>query len=143
VLHDDGAPAAEFSCDEPIRIRVRLLIREQTPDMILDLTVFTLDGIRVLFTDFRDGDPSIAERLGVGLHTFEIRIPGRVLASMTYTIGMAAYRRIGFEENQHYFDFQPRCGQFTLRDLVSIRQDRPGVLGLLLPWNHQRQDIPD
>ena len=35
-----------------------------------------LDGIRVLFSDIRDSDPSITERLGVGLHTFEIRIPG-------------------------------------------------------------------
>ena len=62
---------------------------------------------------------------------------------MTYLIGHGRIPRIGSEEHQHYFDFRPRCCEFTLRDLVSIRQDRPGVLGLLLPWSQHRQDVPD
>ena len=37
--------------------------------MFIDL--YTIDGVRVLYSDIRDGDPSIVERLGVGLHTFD------------------------------------------------------------------------
>ena len=56
----------------------RFEIRRPIPDTDPDVHRLShLDGIRVLFSDVRDGDPSIAERLGVGLHTFEIRIPGR------------------------------------------------------------------
>ena len=46
--------------------------------------------VSVLFSDVRDTDPSVPERLGVGPHTFEITIPPRLLAPTTYLLSIAA-----------------------------------------------------
>ena len=99
-----------------------------------------MEGIQVLFSDFRDGDPSIADRLEVGLHTFEIRNPARLLAPTSYNVGLVAIKQFGDERGNRYLDAQPQCCEFTVRDLSNTLQDRPGVLGLLLPWEHQHQD---
>ena len=40
----------------------------------------------MLSSDIRDTDPAAHERLGVGLHTFEIKIPPRLLAPTTYLL---------------------------------------------------------
>jgi lipopolysaccharide transport system ATP-binding protein len=136
VVHEDGTPGSEFSCDEPIKVRLRLLIRRPLADILVDFSIDTIDGIRVVFGDVRDGDPSIVERLVVGLHTFEIRIPAHVLSARTYVIAMAAYKCFA-NEHQNEIDFRPACFEFTMRDLRNMRQDRPGLLGLVLPWDHQ------
>jgi len=52
-----------------------LEVREPVPSIFLTLILQNLDGTRVLFSDVRDTDPSVPERLGVGPHTFEITIP--------------------------------------------------------------------
>ena len=70
VLHDNNTPGSEFSCDEPIKVRLKLVIRKPLQNVLVDFGIDTQEGIRVLYGDFRDGDPSIVERLGVGLHTF-------------------------------------------------------------------------
>jgi lipopolysaccharide transport system ATP-binding protein len=90
-----------------------------------------LEGTRVLFSDIRDTDPSASDRLSVGLHTFEIKIPPRLLASTTYllTVGSAS-KYSGVLDHEH------NCCEFTLRDLSSQDQSRPGVLGIRLPWEH-------
>ena len=77
-----------------------------------------------------------------GVHTFEIRIPARLLAPMTYMIGMSHTGSSADDRRNPYLDAQPRCCEFTLRDLSNSRQDRPGVLGLLLPWEHQPSGRP-
>jgi lipopolysaccharide transport system ATP-binding protein len=140
VLHEDDTPGSEFTCDEPIKIRVTLLMRQLVSDTLIDLSIFTVDGTRVLFTDFRDGDPTIVERLGVGLHIFELQIPARLLAPTTFTIGMAAYRRFSDAKGHQDGDIQPRCGEFSLRDVNNLWQHRPGVLGILIPWKHTHRE---
>lgn len=89
------------------------------------------EGIRVFRSDVRDGDPTIIERLGVGTHTFDVRIPGQLLAPMTYLVNLGCCNR--FE----MIDVRESCCEFTLRDLVSKRPDRTGFLSVLLPWGHQ------
>jgi lipopolysaccharide transport system ATP-binding protein len=142
VLHEDGMPGTTFECDEPIRIRLRYEVRKPVSGTFLHFALFTIDGIQVLFSDYRDGDPSIAERLGPGLHTFEIRIPARLLAPTAYTINLAAIKQFGDHQGNHYLDAQSQCGEFTVRDLRNSLGDRPGVLGVLLPWEHQHQAEP-
>jgi lipopolysaccharide transport system ATP-binding protein len=133
ILHDDGALGTDFSCDEPVIIRLRLEIRRPVPGTFLTLTVQNIEGIRILFSDIRDVDPSITERLGVGRHTFEVAIPPRLLAPTTYllTINLVDRRPGAF------FDHRASCCEFTLRDLADHRPDRGGVLSLRLPWAHR------
>jgi lipopolysaccharide transport system ATP-binding protein len=139
VLHEDGDPDSEFSCDEPIRVRLEYEVRKPVSGNFLHLSLFTIEGIQVLFSDFRDGDPSIADRLGAGLHTFEIRIPARLLAPTSYNIGLVAYKQFGDDRGDVHLDAQAQCCEFTVRDRSNSLQDRPGVLGLLLPWEHQQR----
>jgi lipopolysaccharide transport system ATP-binding protein len=135
ILHEDGSLGSDFSCDEHVTIRLRYEIREPIPSMFMTFSLQNLDGTRVLFSDVRDIDPSIPERLGVGLHTFEIKIPPRLLAPTTYVLTISSIIRFSGVVDQH-----DACCEFTLRDL-STRLTAPGrssVLGVLLPWNHRR-----
>jgi hypothetical protein len=34
------------------------------------------------------------------------------------------------------------CREFTLRDLTNLRQNRPALLGIQLPWDHVYQGHP-
>src|SRR5262249_43694861 len=84
----------------------------------------------------RDMDPTATERLGAGLHTFDIEVPARLLAPTTYllTIGSGSKhlsKHLGVIDHQH------ACCEFTLRDLSMQDQSRPGVLGVQLPWSHR------
>ena len=94
--------------------------------------LLNLEGVHVFSSDLRDGAPTAGERLEVGLHTFEIRVPGQLLAAMTYQVSLGCV-----SSNREMIDVQPSCCEFTLRDLVSRRQDRPGFLSLILPWEHR------
>ena len=104
--------------------------------MFLSFYLQNLEGTRVLFSDIRDTDPAVSDRLGAGLHTFEIQIPPRLLAATTYllTVGSTS-RTFGIIDHQH------TCCEFTLRDFSTQDQSRPGVLGIQLPWN-QRDGEP-
>jgi lipopolysaccharide transport system ATP-binding protein len=133
VLHGDGTLGTDFSCDEAVTIRLRFEIRRPVPGTFLTLIVRNLEGVCTLFSDMRDIDHSVVERLGVGRHTFEITIPPRLLASTTYLVSINLVdRRPGF-----YFDHRTSCCEFTLRDLEEHRTDRPGVLSVKLPWTHR------
>jgi hypothetical protein len=101
----------------------------------LALSLQNLDGTQVIFSDIRDMDPAVTERLGVGLHTFEISIPPRLLAPTTYLLTVTSVIRFAGVVDQH-----DACCEFVLRDLSLVRLstiDRTCVLGILLPWNHE------
>jgi lipopolysaccharide transport system ATP-binding protein len=136
ILRSDGSPGADFSCEESFVIRIQFEVRQSASGLKLWFTLLNLEGIRVFCSDIRDGDPSITERLGVGLHTFEITVPGQLLAPMTYLLNIGCTGEAG-----EGLDFQMSCCEFTLRDLVSQRPDRPGFFSVLLPWEHHRDSI--
>jgi lipopolysaccharide transport system ATP-binding protein len=140
VLHEDDTPGTEFGADEPIKIRLGLAIRKSI-HLTVTFSLFTHDGIRVLFCDARDGDSSIVERLGEGEHTFQIRIPPRLLASTTYTIEIATWPVLSFDPLATDHDTRSGFAEFTIRDLTGVYQNRPGMLGLMLPWEHQCHDV--
>ena len=96
-----------------------------------------MEGTRVLYSDIRDTDPAIDERLGVGVHTFVITIPSRLLAPTTYllTIGSAG-------QYSGVIDHHHDCCEFTLRDLDTQNQSRTGVLGIQLPWHGVDLPVP-
>jgi homopolymeric O-antigen transport system ATP-binding protein len=137
VLRQDGEPSSEFGCDEPFVIRLEFEVRRPLPNSKLFIDLFTLDGVRVLCSDIRDRDPSIIERLGVGVHTFEVRVPGHLLAARPYLLNIACEYL-----NQDMIDGHLACCEFTLRDTVSPWPDRPGFFCVLLPWEHQHAPAP-
>jgi lipopolysaccharide transport system ATP-binding protein len=134
ILREDGTPASEFGCDEPFVIRLELEVRRAIPDLFAYFDLYTIDGIRLFNSDIRDGDPSIVERLGVGRHTFEVRVPAQLLGGTTYLMNIACYRLGGVE----VVDNHVACCEFTLRDTISSSPDRPGLLSVLVPWRHHR-----
>ena len=138
VVHKDGSPGSEFSCDEAVVIRLQFEIRERTSSLVLMLFLQNLDGTRVLFSDVRDIDPTVPERLGMGQHAFEIEIPPRLLAPTTYLLTVTCMIRFAGVVDQ-----QDACCEFTLRDLSTrlIVPGRSSVLGVLLPWSHQPSEL--
>ena len=96
-----------------------------------------LEGTRVIYSDIRDADPTVTERLGEGLHTFEIEIPPRLLAPTTYLVSVNSFIQFGGA-----IDDRPRCCEFTFTELANVIHQSLGVLGVQLPWNH-RQSPPE
>jgi lipopolysaccharide transport system ATP-binding protein len=131
ILPSDGVShGADFTNDEPITIRLTYEVRQPVVGTYLTLYLQNIEGTRVLFSDIRDADPDFDDQLGVGVHTFTVTVPPRLLAPNSYllTIGSAG-RYSGVIDNRH------DCCEFTLRDLESQNQTRPGVLGIQLPWH--------
>jgi lipopolysaccharide transport system ATP-binding protein len=131
ILRGDGTPGTELSCDEPFVVRLQLEVRRAIPDLKVWFTLLNLDGIRVFSSDVRDADPSIAGRLEVGPHTFEITIPPRLLAPATYLINLGCASQHGDP-----LDVRRSCCEFALRELGNQRQEYHGLSGILLPWEH-------
>ena len=130
ILRGDGSLGSDFSCDEPITIRLRYEVRKPTAGTFLTFYLQNLEGTRVLFSDIRDTDPSMTERLVAGRHTFEIQIPPRLLAPTTYLLTIdSTSKYLGIIDHQH------TCCEFTLRDFSMQDQSRSGVLGIQLPWD--------
>lgn len=136
MIHGDGSPGADFTSEEPVIIRITYEVRSPTTDLYLTLYLQNLDGTRVLFSDIRDTDPSITERMSVGLHTFDVKIPPWLLAPTTYLLTIGSLSRFAGTVDYHH-----SCCEFTLRDLSSQDQSRLGVLGIKLPWYHRFNQI--
>jgi lipopolysaccharide transport system ATP-binding protein len=133
ILHSDGTPGSDFSCDEPVTIRLSLEVRERTPGMFLSFYIQNLEGTRVLCSDPRDTDPSVAEHIGVGFHTFEIKLPPKLLAPMTYLLSITGTIQFSGDLEHH-----EACCEFRLRDMANPHH-RSGVLGIQIPWEHQAE----
>ena len=136
VVHRDGNLGSDFSCDEPVTIRLRLLVREPQRGMILAFALDNLEGTRVVYSDIRDIDPSLTERLGVGLHTFETEIPPRLLTPNPYVVSIVSYLQFGGTIDKH-----PSCCEFSLTELANAIHQPQGVLGVKLPWNHRQSPL--
>ena len=131
IVHGDGSDNPDFSCDEPATIRFTVEAREKTAGTFLMFYLENLEGTRVLFSDIRDTDPSAVSRIGAGLHTFEIKIPPRLLAPTTYLLTVICWIHFRGIVDEHR-----ACCEFTVRDLINPHASRQGVLGVLLPWDH-------
>ncbi len=131
IFHADGGAATDFTCDESINLRFKYEVRRPVSESYLTFYLQNQEGTRVLHSDIRDLDADLNENLGVGIHTFDITIPPRLLGATTYllTVGSAS-KYTGIID--HHYD----CCEFTLRDLASQNQSRRGVLGIQLPWAH-------
>ena len=119
-------------------IRLRFEIREPIPSLFLTFFLQNMDGVQVVFSDVRDTDPEVAERLRVGLHTFEIKIPSRLLAPTTYSLTVSSYIRF-----TGVVDQRDACCEYVLRELTAMRTGHVGrssILSLFLPWEHERSD---
>jgi lipopolysaccharide transport system ATP-binding protein len=141
-LHNDGSPGAEFDCDEPITIRLCFEVREPNLGTVVTFHIQNLEGVRVLYSDIRDANPSVINQLGMGLHVFEIKIPPRLLAPTTYVLTVSSAIH-----STDIVDEQEACCEFTLCDFSNSvsapRRSRLGVLGLQLPWYHRQNFAAD
>jgi homopolymeric O-antigen transport system ATP-binding protein len=139
IFGGDGDLRSDFSCDEPVTIRLRFEIRRPVYNLSLSFYIQNLDGTRVIFSDIRDRDPSVTGRLSVGVHTFEVTIPPRLLAPTTYLLSVSSLMQGTGVIDQH-----DACCEFSFQDL-SLMQiglvKRSSVLGVLLPWNHESARI--
>jgi lipopolysaccharide transport system ATP-binding protein len=138
TLHEDGSPASDFTCDEPIKLRFQYKVRRPITESYLTFYVQNQEGTRVLYSDVRDLDPEVPERLGVGVHTFNITIPPRLLGATTYLLTVGSAGKYAGVIDHHY-----DCCEFTLRDLAIQDQKRPGVLGIQLPWKHDVESFAE
>jgi lipopolysaccharide transport system ATP-binding protein len=130
ILHSDGSPGSDFSCHEPVNIRLRFEVRQPKKGLCVSFSIQNIEGTRVLSSDIRDTDPAAAERLGVGVHDFEIQIPPRLLAPTSYLMTVNCVIQFTGVIDQHV------CCEFTLRELSSAIHQRGDVLGVQLPWAH-------
>jgi lipopolysaccharide transport system ATP-binding protein len=137
LVHEDGTIASEFSTEESLTIRIRFVVREWESARTLTMTIQTLEGVLVVFSDFRDGNPSMGEMLGIGEHTFEVPVAAQLLAPSTYVVNVHCV-------SEYHGPIEERfsCLEFTLRDLVNMRQWRPGILGTNMPWVHHHESVP-
>ena len=139
ILHGDGSSlSTDFSCDEPITIRIVYEVRQVVAGTYLTFYLQNMEGTRVLFSDIRDMNPDIGERLGVGsphLHGYD---PAQ--ASGAYDL-LADDRQRGQV---------CRCPRPSAR-LLRIHPPRPGyskpvparVLGIQLPWHRSEMQDKD
>jgi lipopolysaccharide transport system ATP-binding protein len=141
-LHNDGSQGAEFSCDEPVTIQLRFEVREPTLGTVVTFHIQNLEGVRVLFSDIRDTNPSVTNLLSAGSHVFRIEIPPRLLAPTTYVLTISSAIH-----STDIIDEREACCEFTLRDFSNrysaLRRSRLGVLGLRLPWEHRQSSAED
>ncbi len=139
VCHADGTLGSDFSCDEPVTIRLRFEMRKPSLSPMLVVSLRNLDGTQVLLSDIRDTDDAVNERLAVGHHTFEITIPPRLLGETSYLLSVSSGVALtGWVEQRE------DCCEFTLRDFSNrlTTNGRSCVLGVMLPWDHQYR-LPD
>ena len=120
ILHDDGGLASEFSCDESVTIRLIYEVRSVVPGTFLTFSLRTIEGTTALFSDIRDRDVSAPERLSIGKHAFEIKIPPRLLSATTYRLDVTTSSKIS-----GVLDHRRDCCEFTLRDLAAPNQTAP------------------
>jgi lipopolysaccharide transport system ATP-binding protein len=135
VLHVNGAPGSHIGCDEPFIVRLRFEVRAPIPSLRIWFTLLNAEGIRVFNSEASDDDPSTADRLEIGRHTFEITVPGQLLAPMTYLMNIGCSNQAG-----EMFDFQMSCCEFTIHHVGAQQPGRPGFFSTLLPWGHH-QDV--
>ncbi|MHB1558791.1 MAG: ABC transporter ATP-binding protein [Isosphaeraceae bacterium] len=133
IYRSDGTPAADLGCDESFAIRITLEVRRPVKAETVWFELLNPEGLPILCSDIRDGDPSIIERLGVGVHNFEIKVPAYLLGPATYMMNLTYHTPFGRQETLS------SCCEFTLRDVTSPRPNRPGFLRAMLPWEHTHE----
>jgi len=133
LLHADGGGAVDFSCDEPIVLRFSYEVRRPVRQNYLSFYINTADGVRILYSNFRDLNPEHLEALQrPGLHTFEVVVPPRLLGGGTYQLSLDSSAPF-----MSSLDLRADCCEFTVRDLTIRDEARPGLIGALIPWSHR------
>jgi hypothetical protein len=77
----------------------------------------------------REASRGFDGNLPAGVHTFEIRVPPRTLAPGQYSLTVGSANL-----NSSRIDYRADCCTFEIHETGSNRSRRPGVVGLLLPW---------
>jgi lipopolysaccharide transport system ATP-binding protein len=136
VLHEDDGRGSDFTCDESIKLRFRYKVRRPITESYLTFYLQNQEGTRVLYSDIRDLDPEVPDRLGVGVHTFNVTIPPRLLGATTNLLTVGSAGKYAGVIDHHY-----DCCEFTLRDLAVQDQSRPGVLSVQLAWKQDEATL--
>ena len=78
ILRSDGSSGSEFSCDEPVTIRLHFEVRKSTPGTVVTFHIQNLEGVPVLFSDIRDTDPSVTDSAWLGTPRVRDQYPSAI-----------------------------------------------------------------
>ena len=123
----EGERRSTFSQNEPVDLTAELLVKRPVPGLYLTMVLRSVTGQIVFVSDSRDVEP--VPPLAPGLHELRVRIPGGLLNSDSYAITMGAASP--YDGN---LDRREAACEFEVHDIDGARSDRPGTLGLRLPW---------
>jgi hypothetical protein len=128
-LNQSGEPAGEVSCDDGVILEVSFYLRERLPKLNLALRLRSSNGVLVLYSQVNEAIEDFASRLKPGFTTVRLAIPERLLAPDLYQVDLRAK-----SQRAELADHESVCG-FRIIDLSTKRSERrPGVIGLVLPW---------
>ncbi len=126
-----GNATQNFSCDNPVNIKLEIQVRKQTPGLYGYLGIDKSDGTKVLVSDTYDAG-NLLDNLPVGMYTIMVTIPPRTLGHGDYLI---VYSLSSRATNNHIIDMGVNICGFSLDDFTSKRgNDRLGFFSTLPEW---------
>lgn len=133
LVNEAGETVQKFSCDESVGIKFDVYVRKKLPGLYGYIGVDKPDGTKILVSDSFDAiDLNPMDSLPVGMHTFLVTIPPRILGCGEYVIHFS----MGCPAADNFHVDVPGvvCG-FSLDDFTSSRgNSRAGYFSTLLPW---------
>ncbi len=132
LLHADGSHLSDFACDEPIHVHIEYLVRHVVQCNYLSFMIQNAEGLRVLHSDVREINPEVSDELEPGIYTFKVVIPPNILAPTSYTLGVSSEAQF-----TGTIDLRQDCCEFTVSNLNSRLESKPGVLNLPLEWTRE------
>lgn len=133
LLDRDGNITQNFDCDNPVNIRLDILVRKSLPGLYGYLGINRPDGTQVLVSDSFDGGISNPmDAMAVGMNSMMLSIPPRTLGHGEYIVHFS----MTSPSADNFAVDAPGvvCG-FGLDDFTSKRgNQRAGYFSTLLPW---------
>jgi lipopolysaccharide transport system ATP-binding protein len=123
-----------FSCDEEIKIGVKFKLRKKIKGLYSSIWVSTLDEIPILFSDSRDCESQLNEKLESGCYEVLFTIPKRTLSPQEYFLNVDFAKMTAV--NPQRLESKRFVMVFAVIDNFTIRGDmRPGYFSCIIPWN--------
>ena len=134
VCNAEGIQSSSFECDESVNIRMRVLVKDQVPNIYGWLGIKNAKtGADILISDTNDVIVNKLQSLPLGEHEIKFTIPKRSLAPGEYTVSInfqSDYNISGF-----YMDTNEDCLKFELQDHITQRgNNRDGAFSTIIDW---------
>ena len=140
VMDTTGLVRNNFSCDDPIIIRLNYNIRKVIPDLYGYFEITTVEEVVVMASLSNDMKVDPINSLPIGNCNVDIIIPSRSLGHGKYYVHLSLstiYKSI------YLLDCPSRELTFTLSDDSTVRGDkRDGFLSTICDWKVQNTETP-